>query len=78
VIGGGEDADLARDDRDSAAFMPKARIVPAMPMAGTRAPRNPWPRTIIYEAHVRGLTMRHPLVPDDMRGTFAALAVPEV
>lgn len=78
VIGAGEDADLVKDDRDSAAFLPKARIVPPMPMVGTRPPRTPWPRTIIYEAHVRGLTMRHKLVPEDVRGTFAALAVPEV
>ena len=34
----------------------------------------PWERTIIYEAHVRGLTMRHPLVPEALRGTFAGLA----
>src|SRR6185503_16961587 len=43
-----------------------------------RAPRVPWDRTIIYEAHVRGYTMRHPAVPQELRGKFAGLAVREV
>jgi len=36
----------------------------------------PWDRTIIYETHVRGFTMRHPEVPRDLRGTYAGLAHP--
>ncbi|MDB5416184.1 MAG: glycogen debranching enzyme GlgX [Rubritepida sp.] len=72
-IGGGDDADLILDERDSAAFMPKARVVADLPMTATANPSNSWPRTIIYEGHVRGLTMRHPLVPHEARGTFAAL-----
>ncbi|WP_424811339.1 glycogen debranching protein GlgX [Roseococcus sp. YIM B11640] len=72
-IGGGEDADLALDERDSAAFMPKARVIAELPLTATAKPRNLWPKTIIYEGHVRGLTMRHPLIPEQARGTFAAL-----
>ena len=43
---------------------------------GPRAPAAalPWDRTIIYEAHVRGYTMRHPAVPTELRGKFAGLA----
>ena len=41
-------------------------------------PRTPLHRTVIYEAHVRGLTMRHPDVPPAQRGTFAGVAHPAV
>jgi glycogen operon protein len=78
TIGAGDDADLVKDERDSAAFVPKARVVAPMALTATRHPRNPWPKTVIYEAHVRGLTMLHPLVPEDVRGTFAALAAPDL
>ena len=40
------------------------------------APQVPWAKTIIYEAHVRGLTALHPDIPADIRGTYAALAHP--
>jgi glycogen operon protein len=39
-----------------------------------RPPRTPWEDTVIYEAHVKGLTMLHPDVPEQLRGTYAALA----
>ncbi len=77
-IGDGDDADLVLDDRDSAPFMPKARVTPSMPLVHTPHPRVPWPKTVIYEAHARGFTMRHPLVPEKVRGTFAALATDAV
>ncbi|MDQ3629404.1 MAG: alpha-amylase family glycosyl hydrolase, partial [Actinomycetota bacterium] len=41
-------------------------------------PRHPWERTVIYEAHVRGLSMRHPGIPDSLRGTYAGVAHPAV
>ncbi|MBE9605109.1 glycogen debranching protein GlgX [Acetobacteraceae bacterium H6797] len=75
-IGAGDDADLIMDERDSAAFMPKARVIPNMPLTATTKPNSSWPRTVIYEGHVRGLTMRHPFVPEEVRGTFAALGSP--
>ena len=67
--------DLSHDRRDSASSMPKCRVVDeAFTWGGDRPPRVPWHETIVYEAHVRGLTMRHPDVPPQLRGTYAALA----
>lgn len=71
-----KDADLRMDDRDSAAFMPKAIVVDPAPRTKSNKPQVKWPKTIIYEAHVKGLTMKHPLIPDDIRGSFAALSDP--
>jgi glycogen operon protein len=41
-----------------------------------RGPRVPWRNTIIYEAHVRGQTMLHPDIPEQLRGTYAGMAHP--
>ncbi len=41
-------------------------------------PRTPWHDTVIYEAHLRGLTMRHPHVPEHLRGTYAGLGHPAI
>ncbi|AMY19312.1 MULTISPECIES: glycogen debranching protein GlgX [Nocardiaceae] len=43
-----------------------------------RSPRRPYNETVIYEAHVKGMTMTHPDVPEDQRGTYAGLAHPAV
>ncbi|HSU17155.1 glycogen debranching protein GlgX [Longimicrobium sp.] len=77
---GNPDGDLAgRDEGDSAAGMPKGVVVdPAYDWEGDRPLRTPWYRTVIYEAHVRGLTMRHPDVPPELRGTYAGVAHPAV
>jgi glycogen operon protein len=69
-------ADLSRDDRDSAPYMPKAIIGAAEPDLPPAAALAPWSRTILYELHVRGFTMRHPGIPVPARGTFAGLAAP--
>ncbi|MFE0754702.1 glycogen debranching protein GlgX [Inquilinus sp. NPDC058860] len=70
-------ADLSFDPRDSAPFVPKSVVVdPAHDWEGDEAPRTPWSDTVIYEAHVRGLTMRHPGVPEPLRGTLGGLAHP--
>lgn len=62
---------------DTAPFVPKAIVTTAPPPAPP--PRViPWDETVIYEAHVRGLTKLHPQVPEAQRGTFAALAHPAV
>ena len=67
--------DLSFDRRDSAAGTPKCRVIdPAFTWGDDRPPRVPWHDTVIYEAHVRGLTMRHPEVPLQLRGTYAGLA----
>jgi isoamylase len=67
------------DDRactaNSAGFMPKSVVVDtAFSWGEDRPPRTPWNRTVIYETHVRGMTMRHPDVPEHLRGTYLGLA----
>ncbi|HJW26969.1 MAG TPA: glycogen debranching protein GlgX [Rhodocyclaceae bacterium] len=72
---GGPQEDLAPDRRDSAAGMPKCRVVDhAFTWGDDRPPRTPWHETIIYELHVNGFTRLHPDVPPALRGTYAALA----
>ncbi|WP_234186259.1 glycogen debranching protein GlgX [Shinella sp. NM-101] len=67
--------DLSFDERDSALFMVKGVVQdPAFDWAGDQAIRRPWTETIIYEAHVRGMTMAHPGVPEELRGTFLGMA----
>ena len=66
--------DLAFDRRDSAAFMPKCRVIDqAFTWGDDRRPDVPWNDTVIYELNVRGFTMRHPEVPLAQRGTYAGL-----
>ncbi|HEX2256029.1 MAG TPA: glycogen debranching protein GlgX [Afifellaceae bacterium] len=71
--------DLAMDRRDSAFVMPKCVVVdPAHTWGQDIRPGVPWQETIVYEAHVKGMTALHPDVPDYLRGSFAALADPRV
>ena len=64
---------------DSAPYMPANVVInPFFDWGDDRAPRTPYHETVIYEAHVRGLTLRHPDVPADQRGTYAGLAHPSV
>ncbi|CAH2598688.1 Glycogen operon protein GlgX homolog [Rhodovastum atsumiense] len=71
--------DLTFDERDSAPLMPKCQVVdPAFTWGRERRPTVPWERTIIYETHVKGFTQLHPALPEDMHGTYAGLAAPEV
>jgi isoamylase len=66
--------DLSMDRRDSAAAMPKAVVADdAFNWGDDRHPNVPWPETIIYETHVRGLTLRRDDIEPEDRGTFAAL-----
>jgi isoamylase len=67
--------DLSFDTRDSASALPKSVVVdPSFTWQDDRSPRTPWNRTVIYETHVRGMTMQHPGVPAHLRGTFLGLA----
>ena len=71
--------DLAADDRDSAFGMPKCQVVdPAFTWGDDRRPNTPWNETVIYELHVKGLTINHPDIPQQLRGKYAALATPAV
>jgi isoamylase len=70
-------ADLTFDRRDSAPGMPKGIVVEdSFNWSSDRLPAVPWAKTVIYEAHVRGISMlRDDLRPHE-RGTFATLATP--
>jgi isoamylase len=66
-------------DLDSAPVMPRSVVTnPYFDWTGDRPPRIPYHETVIYEAHVRGLTMRHPDVPPELRGTYSGIASPPV
>ncbi|WP_395140509.1 glycogen debranching protein GlgX [Schlegelella aquatica] len=67
--------DLSFDRRESAPHMPKCRVLEtAFTWGDDRRPEVPWHDMVIYEMHVRGFTMRHPEIPEPMRGTYAGLA----
>jgi glycogen operon protein len=72
---GAPDEDLARDDRNSGAAMPKCIVIdPAFTWGDDRPPKVAWNRTVIYECHVKGMTRCHPDVPERVRGTYLGLA----
>lgn len=65
------------DDQDSAPVAPKCVVViDDFDWDDDAPPRTPWGSTVIYEAHVRGLTKLHPGIPEAIRGTYAALGHP--
>jgi glycogen operon protein len=67
--------DLTCNLWDSTPFMPKCVIVDeSFPWGDDRPLRKPWSETVIYECHVKGLTARHPDVPENLRGTYLGLA----
>ncbi|SDD88639.1 glycogen operon protein [Mycolicibacterium neoaurum] len=53
-------------------------INPFFDWGSDRAPKTPYHETVIYEAHVKGLTQCHPDIPEDLRGTYAGLAHPAI
>ena len=72
---GDPDGDLAFDERDSAPFAPLAAVVDtSFDWSKEHRPSHQSHETIIYEAHVRGMTMMHPDVPERLRGTYAGMA----
>lgn len=76
---GHPDKDLSFDKRDSAALMQKCRVIdPAFTWGKVAKPDIPWDQTVIYEMHVKGFTKRHPMVPEQDRGTFLGLMHPSV
>jgi isoamylase len=67
----------SHSDSDSARYVPKSVVVnPFFDWGSDRSPRIPYHETVIYEAHVRGLTVSHPEIPEPLRGTYAGLAHP--
>ncbi|MEU8343905.1 glycogen debranching protein GlgX [Spirillospora sp. NPDC048832] len=71
-----DDPDALNED-DSAPYMPKNVVInPFFDWADDRPPRVPYHESVIYEAHVKGLTRLHPAIPEEQRGTYAGLAHP--
>jgi isoamylase len=71
---GGPREDLEPDFANSAAGVPKSVVIDsAFTWGADRAPCTPWERTVIYECHVKGMTIRHPDVPRGLRGTYLGL-----
>lgn len=69
----------SRNDDDSAEQMMKGVVVnPFFDWAGDRQPKTPYAESVIYEAHVKGLTQRHPDIPEEIRGTYSAIAHPVI
>ena len=76
---GHNDADLSFDRRDSARYMPKCRVIdPAHTWGDDRAPRTPWDETVVYEAHVGGMTNQRGDLAEPIRGRFSGLSDPAV
>ncbi len=72
---GDSQGDISFDVRDSAAFAPLAVVSdPAFSWGDDKPPRTPWHKTLIYEAHVRGMTQLHPDIAPNLRGTYLGLA----
>ncbi|MGE0215519.1 glycogen debranching protein GlgX [Mycolicibacterium sp.] len=69
----------SRNDDDSAASMPKSVVInPYFDWGVDRPPNYEYADSVIYEAHVKGLTQTHPDVPEQMRGTYAGVAHPAI
>jgi isoamylase len=72
---GDTSGDLSFDDRDSSPFAPLGAVIdPAFDWSGEQRPVPAAHETIVYEAHVRGMTQMHPEVPEHLRGTYAGMA----
>ncbi|OKH66184.1 glycogen debranching protein [Mycobacterium sp. SWH-M5] len=69
----------SRNDEDSAPNMPKSVVInPYFDWGVDRPPSHDYADTVIYEAHVKGLTQTHPDIPDNIRGTYSAVAHPAI
>jgi glycogen operon protein len=70
----GDEADLVIDTEDDAAAIPKSVVVDqSFPWGEDRIIGRRWSSTVIYETHVKGFTMSHPEIPEELRGTYAGL-----
>jgi len=70
-----EQLDLSYDDTDSAPYAPLGAVVEeTFAWGNDQSPEIPWEDTIIYEAHVKGMTKKHPEVPESQQGTYLGMA----
>ena len=66
-----------RNDDDSAPYMPRSVVVnPYFDWESDQPLGRPWSDTVVYELHVKGATMLHPAIEDELRGTYAGIAHP--
>jgi glycogen operon protein len=71
------DEDLSFHESDDASRIPKSIVVDErFDWEGDQPLETPWHETVIYETHVKGFTITHPGIPDELRGTYAGLAHP--
>jgi glycogen operon protein len=69
----------SRNDEDSAASMPRSVVInPFFDWGVDRPPKREYADSVIYEAHVKGLTQTHPGIPEQIRGTYSAIAHPVI
>ncbi|WP_025762320.1 glycogen debranching protein GlgX [Dyadobacter tibetensis] len=74
---GSDEEDYSFSSTDSAPFIPKSVVIDnRFDWGDSKSPNVPYHDTIIYEAHVKGLTYMHPDIPEEIRGTYAGLAHP--
>jgi len=74
---GHPDGDLSFSETDSAPYIPKSVVIdPNFDWQGDKPLKIPYHQTIIYETHVKGFTNLHPEIPEEIRGTYAAIAHP--
>ncbi|HVX47604.1 MAG TPA: glycogen debranching protein GlgX [Mycobacteriales bacterium] len=77
VFGYQFDAPEKTNDLDSAAHMPKCVVInPYFDWGNDSLLHRPYNESVIYEAHVRGLTIANPKIPEEMRGTYSAIGHP--
>lgn len=71
------ESDLSFNDTDSAPYIPKSVVIDHnFDWEGDKLPKIEYHKSIIYETHVKGFTQLHPDIPEEIRGTYAALAHP--
>jgi len=71
------DEDLSYNEADDGPGVPKSVVISDLfDWDGDHSPRTPWHETVIYETHVKGFTITHPGIPEEIQGTYAALAHP--
>ena len=76
-IMGHPDEDLSFSETDSAPFAPRSVVIdPNFNWEDDKPPKIPYHKTIIYETHIRGFTKTHPDIPEEIRGTYAAISHP--
>ncbi|NJR39915.1 MAG: glycogen debranching protein GlgX [Leptolyngbyaceae cyanobacterium CSU_1_4] len=76
---GNDPENLSYSDLDSAHLVPKGVVIDeSFDWEGDKLLQTPWHKTVIYEAHVRGLTKLHPEIPPHLQGTYAGLTHPAV